>query len=233
VSPPASGDRLRPLLVTLLVVCLTFLAWQLADVLLLGFGGVLVAVLLRHLARILSHWTPLSVGASLVFVVLGLILLGVLFVASVGPQVAIQFEQLWQALPHALQSFRNFVARYDWGRDLLATGGQPRAGALLNMASGLLGTVFNAFTDALLVLVVALFLAADPAPYRRGLLRLVPPIRRPRGAEVLDALDDGLWQWILGQSVAMLCVGVITAVGLLLLGIPLAFALGMLGPVRP
>jgi predicted PurR-regulated permease PerM len=96
------------------------------------------------------------------------------------------------------------------------------------MATGLLGTVFNAFADAILVLVVALFLAADPAPYRRGLLRLVPPARRSRGAEVLDALDDGLWQWILGQSLAMLCVGVITAAGLLLLGIPLAFALGIL-----
>ncbi len=86
----------------------------------------------------------------------------------------------------------------------------------------------NALTDALLVLVVALFLAADPAPYRRGLLRLVPPARRPRAAEVLDALGGGLWHWILGQSVAMLCVGVVTAAGLTLLGIPLALALGIL-----
>jgi predicted PurR-regulated permease PerM len=228
VPPPAGDVRFRPLLVTFLVGCLTFLAWRLSDVLLLGFGGVLVAVLLRHLASILSRWTRLPVGASLAVVVLGLVLLGALFVTSVGPQVAVQFEQLWLSLPQALQSFRDFVARYDWGRDLLGGGGPPRAGTLFNMATGLLGTVFNAFADAILVLVVALFLAADPAPYRRGLLRLVPPARRSRGAEVLDALDDGLWQWILGQSLAMLCVGVITAAGLLLLGIPLAFALGIL-----
>jgi predicted PurR-regulated permease PerM len=228
--PPTDdvSGRRRPLLAALLVAGLALLAWRLADVLLLGFGGVLVAVLLRHLAKGLGRWTRLPAGAALAVVVLGLALTAVFFVASVGPQVAAQFEQLWQALPQALERFRGFVARYDWGRDLLAAGGQPRAGTLLGMATGLLGTVFNALTDALLVLVVALFLAADPAPYRRGLLRLVPPARRPRAAEVLDALGGGLWHWILGQSVAMLCVGVVTAAGLALLGIPLALALGIL-----
>jgi hypothetical protein len=33
-----------------------------------------------------------------------------------------------------------------------------------------------------MVLAVALFLAADPAPYRRGLLHLVPAAGRRRGA---------------------------------------------------
>ena len=178
--PDDVRGRSRPLLVALLVAGLILLAWRLADVLLLGFGGVLVAVLLRHLAKGLGRRTRLPVGAALAAVVLGLALMAVFFVASVGPQVAEQFEQLWLALPQALERFRGFVARYDWGRDLLTAGGQPRAGTLLGMATGLLGTVFNALTDALLVLVVALFLAADPATYRRGLLRLVPPARRPR-----------------------------------------------------
>jgi predicted PurR-regulated permease PerM len=226
--PLPAIEGLRPLLVALLVAGLALLAWRLANVLLLGFGGVLVAVLLRHLAKILSGWAPLPVGASLAIVVLGLALLAGLFITSAGPQVAAQFEQLWQVLPRALEGFRSFVARYDWGRDLLEAGGQPRAGTLLGMATGLLGTVFNALADALLVIVVALFLAADPATYRRGLLRLVPPTRRPRGAEVLEALSRGLWHWILGQSIAMLCVGAITAAGLALLGIPLALALGIL-----
>src|SRR3712207_3281768 len=130
--PLSAGDgRLRPLLVALLVAGLALLAWRLADVLLLGFGGVLVAVLLRHLAEILSRWTRLPAGAALAVVVLGLVLLAGLFVTSAGPQVAAQFEQLWQALPQALEGFRNFIARYDWGRNLLEAGGPPRAGTLL------------------------------------------------------------------------------------------------------
>ncbi|WP_309139705.1 AI-2E family transporter [Siccirubricoccus sp. G192] len=196
--------------------------------LLLDFGGVLVAVLLRHLTQGLARLTGLPTGASLAAVALGLAALAAAFVLSIGPQVAAQFEQLWQALPQALEGFRDFVARYDWGRDLLEAGGPPRPGTLLNLATGLLGTVFNAVADALLVLVVALFLAADPAPYRRGLLRLMPPARRPRAAEILEALGGGLWHWILGQSITMLCVGAVTWAGLALLGIPMALALGIL-----
>jgi predicted PurR-regulated permease PerM len=224
---PGNG-RLRPLLMALVVAGLVLLAWRLVDVLLLCFGGVLIAVLLRHLAQGLARLTGMPTGASLAAVALGLVALAAAFVLSVGPQVAAQFEQLWQTLPRALQGFRDFVARYDWGRDLLEAGGPPRPGTLLNLATGLLGTVFNAVTDALLVFVVALFLAADPETYRRGLLRLVPPARRPRATEILDALDGGLWHWILGQSIAMLCIGAVTAAGLMLLGIPLALALGIL-----
>jgi predicted PurR-regulated permease PerM len=218
----------RSILVALFVTGLALVVWRLSDLVLLAFGGVLVAVLLRHLAVLLSRWMPLPVGASLAVVVLGLALLTGAFVISVGPRVASQFDQLWQSLPQAVTSVRQYASRYGWARDLLETGGQPRVGTLFNLATGLAGTVFSALTDALMVLVVALFLAADPAPYRRGLLHLVPAAGRRRGGEVLDALGRGLWNWIIGQSVAMLCVGAITAIGLLILGIPLALALGII-----
>ena len=140
-ASPVGDSRLRPLLIALLVIGLVLLAWRLANVLMLGFGGVLVAILLRNLAKFVSRWTPLPVGASLVVVVLGFVLLASLFVASAGPRVAEQFGQLWQALPEALQRFRDFVGQYDWGRNLLEGGSPPEPGNLLSMATGLLGRV--------------------------------------------------------------------------------------------
>ncbi|MCW8087843.1 AI-2E family transporter [Sabulicella glaciei] len=221
-------DRTRALLVVLLAAILIFVAWQLSNVLLLGFGGVLVAVLLRNLAVGLSRWTRLPAGAALAVVVIASIGLGVAFAVSVGPRVAEQFGELWRTLPGALAQFRAFLERFDWGRELVEAGTGPRPATLLSLATGLVGTVFNALSDLLLVLVVALFLAADPGSYRNGLLRLVPPARRARAAEVLEAMGTGLWRWILGQSIAMLIAAVATAAGLMLLGIPLALALGIL-----
>ncbi|WP_207539542.1 AI-2E family transporter [Sabulicella rubraurantiaca] len=221
-------DRSRALLVALSAALLAVAAWQLSNVLLLGFGGVLVAVLLRNLAVGLAERTRLSTGLALTAVVLVLIGLSAGFVLSVGPRVAEQFGELWRTLPGAMAQFRTFLERFDWGRELVEAGVGPKPATLVSLATGLIGTIFNALSDLLLVVAVALFLAADPEPYRRGLLRLVPLPRRARAGEVLDELGAGLWRWILGQSLAMLIAAVATAAGLMLLGIPLALALGIL-----
>jgi predicted PurR-regulated permease PerM len=226
---PSSSTRSA--LIPLLVAGLVLLAWQLADVLLLGFGGVLVAVLLRSLAKALSRRTPLPVGAALALVVVGLVLAGTLLITLLGPEIAVQFELLWRSLPEAWDRVEQTLGRYGWGRALLervsGAGGQPRGG-VLSAITGTVQTVFGAVADALLVFVVGLFLAADPSLYRRGLARLVTPARRSRAFEVLDVLGKALRRWLLGQFVAMACVGAITAAGLMLIGVPLALALGLL-----
>jgi predicted PurR-regulated permease PerM len=79
-----------------------------------------------------------------------------------------------------------------------------------------------------MVAFIGLYLAIDPGIYRRGLLSLVPLDRRARAAEILAAVGEALRGWLLGQVFAMLVVGVLATIGLWLLGIPLALALGLL-----
>jgi len=50
----------------------------------------------------------------------------------------------------------------------------------LSLASGLLG-------NAIVVVFVGLFAAADPGTYRRGVLALLPRDRRQRAGEILKA----------------------------------------------
>jgi predicted PurR-regulated permease PerM len=59
------------------------------------------------------------------------------------------------------------------------------------------------------------------------LIRLLPVPARPRGAQALDACGFALSRWLMGQSVSMLFVGTATALGLWMLGVPLAFSLGV------
>ena len=149
IPVPSDSGRRRAILLALFVAGLVLVAWRLSDVLLLGFGGVLVAVLLRHLAVELAKLTRLPVGMALAGVVLGIAALAVAFVRFAGPQVATQFQELWRTLPTALAGLRDVVAHYDWGRDLLEAGSMPKPGTLLNLATGLVGTVFSALSDAL------------------------------------------------------------------------------------
>jgi predicted PurR-regulated permease PerM len=86
--------------------------------------------------------------------------------------------------------------------------------------------------DGLIALVIVIFtglyLAAYPQPYIRGMLRMFPLPRRHRIGEVLYACGYTLRWWLFGQLLAMAVVGVLMGVGLAIIGVPLAFALGVL-----
>ena len=63
------------------------------------------------------------------------------------------------------------------------------------------------------------------ASSRPGGLRLD---KRARATEIMDALGQSLWRWLIGQGLAMATVAVLSGVGLWLIGVPLALALGLI-----
>jgi len=80
----------------------------------------------------------------------------------------------------------------------------------------------------LLVLFLSIYLAADPALYRRGVLALLPDRRRAQGALVMDRITVVLRKWLVTQLIAMLAIGAVTTGVLLVLRVKAAFALGLL-----
>jgi predicted PurR-regulated permease PerM len=76
--------------------------------------------------------------------------------------------------------------------------------------------------------ILAVYLAIEPELYVEGLARMLPPRRRARGREVIQAVAHALRWWLVGRVVSMLAVGVLTALALAIAGIPAALALGVL-----
>jgi predicted PurR-regulated permease PerM len=93
---------------------------------------------------------------------------------------------------------------------------------------GVASSALGAGGDLVVILATALFLAASPALYVGGVLRLLPPGWRPRGHIVLDGLTTTLRLWFLGQFADMVVVAVLTGTGLFLLGVPLAMTLALI-----
>jgi predicted PurR-regulated permease PerM len=56
----------------------------------------------------------------------------------------------------------------------------------------------------------------------------VPIARRGRAYEILDKIGHALAGWLMGKLLSMVIVGVVTAIGLTLLDVPLALVLGIL-----
>lgn len=219
---------------TVFAVFLAVLVWRAANVLLLLFIGLLLAVALRTLSRPLARLTRLPESAALIAVmllVLGLLLgTGGLFV----PTLATEVDRLVHDLPRATESFQEALGRSAWGRRLLEQAASPDAavsglpGALLPGVGSVFSFTFATLTNIVFVLFVGLFFAINPGLYSGGLIRLFPPRYRPRARVVVARATTTLRAWLLGQLVAMLSAGTLTTFGLLLLGTPSALALGFL-----
>lgn len=94
---------------------LALMAWQLLDVIMLAFGAVIVATVLRAVATVLERhaWVPAKVS-----VVAGLVLVALLVAAGiwlVGEPLAEQFENLRQGLPAARDAVMQWLNSHRLG----------------------------------------------------------------------------------------------------------------------
>ena len=225
------GAFVRRVLIVAAVVVLALLAWLLVDVLLLVFGAVLVAVLLRALAAPIARRTPLSDGWALAAATLGLV--AVLALASwlFGAEVRAQIAELGGRLPEAWRGFEERLGATDLGDRLVsrAQDAAPDAGSVVSGLAGVVSAFASGLTDLLLIVFGGLYLAAQPGLYRQGVLLLLPAgSTRERLARALEASAEALRRWLLGQLVAMVFLFVLTGLGLWALGVPAALALALL-----
>lgn len=219
--------------ITTLAIFLSLLLWYAADVLLLAFAGILLAIFLRSLSDWVSEITPLSGGWSLGVVVVGLISILTIGIWLLAPGVADQIDELQKKLPQSVRQLERHVESYEWGRKALAQ--VPNANELvpdkadvLARVTGVFSTTFGAIANFFIIIFIGLYVAAEPRLYSDGLIRLVPLNRRQRAREVLDEVGSTLRWWLIGKVASMIVVGVSTVVGLWLLDIPLALTLGLL-----
>lgn len=113
-------------------------------------------------------------------------------------------------------------------------GGLPSAGTIASSGGAIvsqtlkiiLGTV-GALGNFFIVLFLGLSFAAQPSVYRKGLLHLTPPKHRKPVTAIVDRISDTLQRWLIAQMITMVAVGAVTWIGLMLIGIPSAFILGV------
>lgn len=234
MTPAALSARqiVRTTLIVGAVVFVAWLAWQLADVILLGFAAVLLALVIRSVAMPFERWTPVRPPWSLLLAIVLLIGLIVGFVVLLGAQIQSQISALADQLPQALASFGNRIGIEDLPRQVVEQAENvAQRSAFAERIVGYTSGLFSALASALLVLVAGIYLAAGMRRYRDGMLMLLPKRVQPEGGEALDNLGSALRLWLLGQFISMVLVGTLTTVGLYALGMPSALALGLLAGV--
>jgi len=215
------------------VALILLLSWKATNVLLLLFAGVLLAVFLNGISQWITNHTRIPYKITLVLVVVGLVLLLGAGWAWAAPSLIQQAGDLSEGLVSTLQSERDMIAGTEWGQTILAQMptldeiiASPQS--LLANVTNIFATAINALTGIIVIFFVGLYLAYEPNLYRDGLVQLVPFQRRERAREVLAILGNTMRHWLKGRFVAMVAIGATTVLGLSLIGVPLAFILGVL-----
>jgi predicted PurR-regulated permease PerM len=218
-----------------MVLVALWMLWRAATVLLVVFGGIILALALRGAAAWLAARAALSTRVAVLLLTAVIVATVALLGWVLADDVARQFQALVERLPRAVDRLKEHLARREWGRLVLAnlpTSLTPDLGAISggNLTS-ILGASFGVVAYVAVAAFVAIYVALDPDVYRRGVLAVVPARARRRADQALHAMALALRRWVVGRLVAMVAIGALTALGLWLIGVPLALTLGLLAGV--
>ena len=221
--------------VVLFALLLLAALYYVFDVVMLVFAAILLAIFLRGLAELLSHYVKLSDGWLVLLVSVILFALVAGFIALLSPSVAEQAGLLRDKIPASVQKVSDYLNQFGWGRTLIenlpsyqsvveninASSVMSRVGGFFTSTIGILGNVA-------IVLLLAIYFASEPKMYLVGFVRLFPHERRDRVKEVIQGIYQTLRWWLIGKAGSMLFIGLLTWIGLWILGVPLALTLGLL-----
>lgn len=217
------------------VILLALLVYYEVDVILQLFGAVLLAIFLHGLAGFVRRYTNLSNGLSVLLVSLVLASILGLSIWLLAPNVSEQVRNLRNEIPSSAQKLSEFVSRYSWGKTLIDQ--MPSANDVLdyiNNASfisrvgGFFSTTFGAIANFFIIILLAIYLASEPRLYIKGFIKLFPIERRERAREILYEIVDMLGWWLIGKFCSMLVIGIMTWIGLSIIGVPLSLTLGLI-----
>jgi len=206
-----------------------YFAWQVVDVVLMVFAAILLSLALHALAEPFSRHTgfperyAIFPVALLAFGGIGLVLY--LFGSTLREQVS----DIVTTLPSAWTGFEERFHLQGLGNDLLrrAEAAAPSSDVVIAAVQGLTSNLFQVLLGIFLVVVGGLYFAVEPKLYRDLYLSCWPSEQRPHAAQRLDVISEDLRSFLKAQLIAMVGVGVLTYIGLSILGLPSALALAL------
>ena len=226
-----TGGFARRCLIVLAIAVVALALYQMLNLLLLIFAAATIASIFSAARGGITRLTGLKGGAALAVAVLAVIgvLAGVF--TMFGTQIAREMDTIQERFPVALASAQAQLQA--WGVEAesirrLIDQGAGDVSAIVSRAGGYALSATSGVADFLLVLVGAIFLAAQPDIYRRGLVMLVPKSHEALTAQALDDTGHALQGWLRGQLLSMLVVSLLTFTGLWLLGVPAALGLALI-----
>ncbi|NDJ84825.1 MAG: AI-2E family transporter [Chloroflexi bacterium] len=217
--------------------------WQLRLVLLMTFLAIVIAVSLDIPVRKLQSY-GLRRSLAILFVTVTAVGLLTLLAFSIGSPMVTQTQNLVEELPDAVETvgeeYKDLAEQFAFLPNVNFTGlggaSDPSSivssdtltgGAVLVTSVG--SFVISVLVNLILVVIVSMYLLADPQVYTNSLLALIPKRSQGLVLQILVDLRQALVGWLFSQLFSMTIMTILISFSLgVIWGIPNAIALGML-----
>lgn len=217
--------------VSILVVCVVVGAVLIIapDIPLIVFAGILLGLFLRGGGDWIAGHLKIGAMWGMALFVFAILSVGTTIELVAAPLIAEQFDELMVRIPQAWAEIEAQIRQYSWGPDLLD---QLRPEGLLRTGgagvAAAAATTFGVLGHVVVILIVGIYLSINPGLYVTGMRQLFAPSIRDKAEAVMHATASTLRRWLAAQLLAMTTVGVLTWIGMWILGVPLAPMLGLI-----
>jgi predicted PurR-regulated permease PerM len=229
MNDPRNRQELMRAVIWVSVILAVVLTYVLAQPLLLIVGGMVFAAMLDGGARLLGRILPIRRGfrIAIVAVLAFAFLVGVVWYA--GFELVGQFEALKTVVTGQVTRLQDWAT----GMGLLPKGGpvsdigRQLMGSLGQVTSAV-GTALGAVSSLAMIVVLGLFIAAEPRIYERGLAWLLPLRQREDFYTTSADMARTLRRLMAGRLLGMAIEGIFIWIALSIVGVPMAVLLGII-----
>lgn len=229
ISDPRMRGEFRRAAIWTAVVGGAFIAWTIAQPILIIIGALVFAAMIDGGARLLGRVLAIKRGWRVAIV----LLFAVAFLAWLGYFAGTQIAQ--QAAEFSTLIGQQIGRLFDWAAANGFAADQNNIRDIIGQISNGVGTITKAIggvvgglTTLLLIAIIGIFIAIDPNVYERGVSWMVTREKRADFHELVVRLGRTLRRLMAGRLLGMVIEGIFTYILLAAYGVPMAALLAML-----
>jgi predicted PurR-regulated permease PerM len=208
-----------------------YLLFYLADIFLILFIVFILASALSPLVDTMKSKLKIPRIMSILLIYIGLLLVVGLTVYAIIPPAIEQLQNLSHSLPSYAQKITSLFSSLSESPVSTTNSIQSASSTLGNVAGTFVqsaGTFFGGLTTIFYILILTLFLLLEEDGIRKFFISLLPISQKSYVIEVSKKIADKMGAWLVGQVSLMGVIGLVTALGLWIIGVPYALTLGII-----
>lgn len=243
-EPPAHDPRrliVFGVVVTIAALLLVWIAYNVLNVLLMVYISGLFAMGISPLVQMIERQRIVEGGRIprwlAILVIYGAIVGALAAILSIViPPIVDQADDLWRALPGKLKQGQDFLMRVGVLRNPITLGeavqqGAPASGSAISTIFSTVRGVFGGVFGVITVLLLTFYMLVESHDILAFFLRLFPPHRRDKVAAISLTVTNKVSAWLGGQLLLSLIIGLTSALGLWLMGVPYFYVLALISAV--